>query len=189
MDGISWIRSLGGPPAAAREPDWLDVLIYAEEQHPGKGDAARWLAGELGVSVRSAERYRALGQLPARHRVTDELDRIRDQIREEWAEADAEQARQQVADLLRLITTVSPGRVEVLNLSGKNRGRVESRSIVGDLPVNLGDVASAWEDEDEEGAALALSEAIIEAYGDRGAVDELHAYLDISSYVDGLDYA
>lgn len=187
MDGTSWLRSLGGPPAEAREPEWLDVLIYAQEQHPAPGAAAQWLADELGVSRRSGERYLALGQQPTQ-RARAASERLRDDIRDAWAEADAAEARQQVADLLRLIRSVEPGRVEVVDISD-GRGMKSVRSIQGSLDVDLEAVASAWEDEDDQAAADALSDAIIRAYGDKGDVDELDANLMITDYLDGIDYA
>lgn len=187
MDGISWLRSLGGP-VREREPEWLDVLVYAKEQHPEPGGASKWLAAELGVSVRSGERYLELDQQPVRHRVTDEIERVKDRIRAEWAAADAADARQQVADLLALITEVSPGRCSIEELSGKYAGRDGSRSIGGGLAVDLGTVADLWSDGDDQGAADALSDAIVEAYGERGGYAELHSYLAIRDYLDGIDY-
>lgn len=187
MDGVSWLKSLGGPAAAQREPEWLDVLVYALDEHPGRGEAAKWLAGELGVTVRSAERYLALGMQPTLH-ARDAAERLKGRVRAEWAKADEETARQQVADLLRLIRHVEPGVVEVEDLSDPRMGG--SRSIPGPpLSVDLGPVADAWEDEDEDAAAQALSDAIMEAYGDRGSSPNLHEHLSIVDYRDGIDYS
>lgn len=186
MDGISFLRSLGGGGAYSREPEWLDVLVYAEENHPGKGQAARWLADELDVNVRSAQRYLQLGQQPTLY-ARDAAEGLRQRVREEWADADEADARQQVSDLLRLIRHVDPGFITVSEISDPNAPD-STRASVGEVDVDLSAVADAWDDEDDQAAADALSDAIIQAYGDKGGVDELHDNLMIVDYRDGIDW-
>jgi hypothetical protein len=192
MNGIDFLHSLGFE-APRREVEWLDVLVYAQEQNPEPGGAARWLADEMGVSTRSAERYLAIAtpgvketQMPVRHAQVEAAERLKAEIKAEWDEEDSAAQRQQIADLLRLISHVSPGKVGVQSRSGPQAGG--SRSIGGELDVDLDAVADAWEDDDEDLAAAELSDAIVSAYGQRGGVDSLDDALRITDYPPGLDW-
>jgi len=202
MYGVDFLRSLEGR-SISREVEWLDVLVYAEEKHPGKGEAAKWLAGELGVSVRSAQRYLAVttpgvkeSQQPSRHTVTEAVERLRARIQREWDEADEAHQRRQVADLLRAIRRIKPGKVKVRSVSrGKGRhGHARTGPLDGTRTINrwvsvdLSDVADLWEDRQDGEAAAALSDAIIDAYGAAGDIDELSSSIRITGYPPDLDY-
>lgn len=195
MNGSSFLRSLEGGAASHREVEWLDVLVYAEENHPGPGNAARWLADEMGVSRRTAERYLAIttpgteqSHQPRRAEQVAAADRLREEIQEEWDDADAEQDRQQVADLLRLIRKIKPGRVIVRDVSS-GRTKDSQRTIGKPLDVDLDAVAEAWEDGDDQEAADLLGQIIIEAYGNDGGVEELDENIMIVDYLDGIDWS
>lgn len=202
MYGVDFLRTLEGR-SISREVEWLDVLVYAEEQHPEPGGAARFLERELGVSRRSAERYLAVtkpgvseSQQPARHVVKDAVERLRGRIQREWDEADEAHQRRQVADLLRSIRQIKPGKVKVRSVSagrgrhGQRRGGSldGTRTINEWLSVDLADVADLWEERQDGEAAAALSDAIMDAYGAKGDVDELSSSIRITGYPLDLDY-
>lgn len=202
MYGVDFLRTLEGR-SISREVEWLDILVYAEEKHPEPGGAARFLERELGVSRRSAERYLAVtkpgvkeSQQPARGVVKDAVEHLRARIQREWDRADDAHQRRQVADLLRAIRAIKPGRVKVRSVSrGKGRrglprtGSLDgTRTINTWLSVDLADVADLWEQGKEGEAAAALSDAIVDAYGNRGDVDELSSSIRITGYPLDLDY-
>jgi len=85
VSGVEWLRALEGGSAGHRQVEWLDVLVYAEEEH-GAG-ASRWLADEMGVSLRSAERYLAItkpgvaqSQQPSRRAQAEAAQRLQARI-------------------------------------------------------------------------------------------------------------
>lgn len=185
MQGRTWLASLS-VPTPHREATWLDILVYAEEHHPGytgRGAASKWLAAELGVDVRSAQRYLKLDYPPGRHVVRDAAERLRGEIESQWASEDASQQRADVAELLRLIDRLQVGKVSVVNTSGKAKpsSRDLSKPLSG-LRGALSDVADAWEDEDDELAEDLLSDAVLQAYGEKGGVPDLHENLRITDY-------
>jgi len=200
ISGVDWLRALEGGSAGHRTVEWLDVLVYAEEEH-GSG-ASRWLADEMGVSLRSAERYLAItkpgvgqSQQPSRHAQVEAAQRLQARIQREWDRADAADQRRQVADLLRAIRRVAPGTVRVRSVSrGKNRSGSpratleSSRSIPGEIAVDLSDAADLWEQGLDGEAAAALSDAIIDGYGNRGDIDELSRSIRIVEYPPDMDY-
>lgn len=198
MDGIRWLRSLEGGSAGHREADWLDVLVYAEEQPK----PTAWLAETMGVHLRSAERYLAavgggkggIGAQPTRGPAKAGARVAMAKVTAEWAEADQAEQRQQVADLLRLVDTIEiPPQQRVVVASKSDRRARESERRIKKPLTGMNDrmqaVADAWEDEDQDEAAELLGAAILDAYGDAGNVEHLSSNIRIVDYPDGIDYS
>lgn len=192
MRGRDWLLSLAGPVKVNyRAVDWSDVLVRAEAQP----DPAGWLAGHMGVTRRTGERYLAAitpgartfqGQ-PTRGRsgvAAWQLIGSMQQEADKAAEAEARAvARGNAADLLRLITAVDVGTVSVQELSGPRRGKDGDRRI-GTQEVDLGRVADLVDKGAWTAAEDALSGIILDAYG-----EGLSDVLSIEDYESGIDYA
>lgn len=202
MNGRTWIAGLiaAPPPLAAPrpvpEPTWSDLLNQVRAENPGRGQASAYLAAALGVSRDQARRYLAGTQAPSRSRVraalAGEYQAARDraeqrQLRAYRAAEAARQARHRrdVADFLRLINAVNPGRVRVRNISGPTQ---ESSRAIGRVEVDLGRVADLWEAGRFQAAEDALSTAIIDAYGEGSRTGQLSAYIEITDYPQGMTY-
>ena len=180
MNGREWLQSLGGGSPEPARPEWLDVLVWAQEQHPGRGEAARWLADELGVNVRSAQRYLALDAEPKRGAARSNAEALRVRLENELRDQAAEQRRGYVAGLLREMSSLKPGTVEVVNKSDHRPAGTRRVPPLDD--VDLDRVADLWEADDEDGAEEELSDVIMDAYGG------LSEFLLITDYLDGIDY-
>lgn len=194
MRGREWLASLGGGGPDPAPAEWLDVLVDALEQHPGRGEAAKWLAGEMGIHVRSAQRYLKLDQQPKRGGPAAAAKRLQRELDERRKSESDSQRRGQVADLLGAMRTITPGRVVVRPKSERN-ARDSTRTIkeLDNMSGGLERVADAWRDGDEYLAEDELSDSILARYdndyhGDSTDREGLASYLYIVDYLDGIDY-
>jgi hypothetical protein len=191
MRGRDWLASLGGGVPDPPRPEWLDVLIWAQEQHPGRGEASKWLAAEMGVDVRSAQRWLKLDAQPTRTReLRHRAEQLRDRLHAEQRKASAADRRDFVADLLAAMTTLTPGRVSV---ASKSSGRPQGTRDIGrldNMAAGLAGVAEAWRDDDPDEAEARLSDAILSRYGggDSDDTQGLAALLYVTDYHDGIRY-
>lgn len=207
MNGEDWLASLIAAPApiAAPEPmgapTWWDILEYVEDTQ-GR-HASRWLSEQLGVTMRTAQRYLTGQHEPKRAAIRGRLDEVAREIEAERAadqaaeHADevAEQAdrhRQEVADFIRLITRLDPEKITCVSKSDPSRkAATYSVKPLDRMGPGLAEVADRWERGDFGGAADALSDSIVARYGDEASNNRhgLAAVLEIEDYPVGIDYS
>jgi len=185
VDGKTWLESLEPPQGGGQPVEWLDVLVFAEQEHGPR--ATRWLADEMGVSLRTAQRYMRLDHAPHRRGPAGAARHLMADVGRRMADESEAQRRDDTADLIRLIRTITPGVVWVRPKSS-SKGRPTKRTIKQLSGVDLGAVADAWADDDPDEADAALSDAIIDAYGQLSNTPNLAEYLQIVDYETGLDY-
>lgn len=194
MRGRDWLASLGGGAPEPSRPEWLDVLIWAQEQHPGRGEASKWLAAEMGVDVRSAQRWLKLDAQPTRTReLRQRAEELRDRVHDEQRRQNEDQRRHFVADLIESMTTLTPGVVAVVSRSSGQREGTRTIDRLDNMADGLAKVAQAWRDGDEIEAEAALSDAVLARYdegymGDSANTQGLAALLVITDYRDGIEY-
>lgn len=197
MDGETWIRGLEGAAPAVPEPDWLDVLVSYEQRYGfGRGGhggpAARALASDMGVTVDTARRYLNLTRdEPHRGRTAEAAGRLREQLHAEWrTEAEAQQASD-TADILRMIDTLTPGRVQIEILS--DPGNYEYRTIgpLDSMGPGMVPVAESVEASDLAEASEQLSQSILARYAtsESDSRDGLGSYIRITDYTEGIAYS
>lgn len=197
MRGEDWLDSLAAPSGGgAPRVEWLDVLIEADAQpHP-----AQWLQDKIGVSRKSAERYRAavgsgkggVGAQPARGQARINAQAAIDELQEQRDAEAAGADRDDVADLIDAMSRMRVGRVRVQLISSHD-GDEEERDIseiLDRMHPGLSEVADAWRDGNDSAAADALSASVIARYGkeDSDNRDGLAAVLRITDYIDGIRY-
>jgi len=198
MRGRDWLASLGGGGPDPKPAEWLDVLVKADEQpHP-----ARWLAERMGVSVKSAERYRAAvgsgkggkGAMPTRGGPKAAAARLMREIDAERKRESDSQRRGEVADLIQAMRTITPGRVKVRPKSQRGaRDSIRTIKELTNMSGGLALVADAWRDGNEDLAEDELSDSILARYdrdyhGDATDRQGLAVDLFIVDYIDGIDY-
>lgn len=160
-----------------RPMDWRESILAIRDEH-GPG-ASRHIASTFGVSMRTAQRWLAGTQQPARHR--------REEVRA------AGDRKRVAARALRSARTVSVGRVKVIN---RSTGRPDGTRPVGVLDVDqslrtgLGETAREYVEGDATAAGDVLSDALLSAYSEQRASDNRSiaaGALLIYDYPTGID--
>jgi len=191
MRGAEWIRSLLTEPRPIEPPSWADVLGQVRADH-GKG-ATRYLAGRMGVTMRTAQRYYTGQHVPsrahARAAMAAEIEAVRDA---RYQRAVAKWFKD-TADLLRMITRLDVGIMVVINKSGPINRKPQRRYPkikLRNIDEGLAKVADLWEKRRIVAAEQALSNTILAAYNGEASDDwdGLAAALDIIDYPMGIDY-
>lgn len=183
-------------------PTWWDVLEHIEDTQ-GRG-ASRYLADQLGVTVRTAQRYLSGQHQPTRHAVRDRLAGVSADLEaERAADQEAEYAgqleeqsrahRRETADYLRLMTVLHPPQITVRNTSDS---KVKDKTYNISRPLDrmgpgLAGVADLWERGDYAGADAALSDAVIARWNSEPSDDRhgLAMVLQVIDYPYGIDYS
>jgi hypothetical protein len=170
----------------ATSKDWFAGLgkgasfgdrMTAVRQAHGKG-ASRWIAGQAGVSQRTAQRWLAGTQQPSKTTAArlGKLSKSAD--------------RRIVAARLRKIRTVTPGHVGVVSKSdGRPDGYRHLRQSLNVSPV-MDAVADAWMSGDESRAQSLFDDAVMATYGGEAADyrEGLAGTLGISDYRDDFQF-
>lgn len=173
MDFRSAMQALGRPL------NWREALSAIRAEH-GKG-TSRFLAGELGVSMRTAQRWQAGAQVPS----------TRDN--RQGALSGVAKRDYVAAQALRRASTVTVGHVKV---DSRSSGQPDGSRPVGTLLVDplmraeLANVANLLENGQHEAAGDALSDALLGGYSAQRARDARHiapGVLTIRDYPTGVD--
>jgi len=167
MKGLDWLSSLTAPPPPITEPTWWDLMARAETYGRGRGgQATRWLAGQMGVTVRTAERYLTAEFQPTKPATVARADAAIARIRSE-RELEREQLhRRETSDFLRLIDRIDPGTILVVSLSAPNATPSKrTPRVLDQMGAGMARVAQLWEQGARYAAENALSDAVIARYG------------------------
>jgi hypothetical protein len=189
MNGRQWIAGLLGPTPRAPEPTWPQIMDLARQVY-GKG-ATRYLADQLGVTQRTAQRYLTGQHAPRRGGVRERLRALTAGTRTtQQAEMDL-QHRKATAAHLRGIKTLWPPVITVVSRS--SAGRPTHRRIGAPLTrvhAGLERVARLWEQGHQTRAQYALSDCVIARYAGEASdnAQGLAAILLVIDYPEGMDY-
>jgi hypothetical protein len=152
------LRRLGGGD------NWQAAMGFLRREH-GKG-TSRWLANQFGVSMRTAQKYLAGTQSPV-YRKPDRATKI---------------AALAASSRLRAARRIHVGRVSV-EYDGKAAGgrRIDTMQVDDDMRAGLASVADLLDAGDLDAAGGALSDAVLNGYGDLGET------LDVTDFIDGVN--